>query len=110
VKSVVAIASAGAAIDQIAHTTLRKVVGHHALDQALSETDKINLDIRAIPGVATVDWGVEVTLAELRDIQLPDTMDRDGQAGRGRTEKAGQDHQCREGIHGRRAGAGLRRP
>ncbi len=47
VKSVVAIENVYAAIDQIAQTTLRKVVGQHTLDQTLSETDKINLDIRA---------------------------------------------------------------
>src|ERR1022692_4137695 len=45
VKSVVAIEDVNSAIDQIAQTTLRKVVGQHTLDQALSETDKINLDI-----------------------------------------------------------------
>ncbi|EWM12130.1 slipin family protein [Kutzneria sp. 744] len=76
VKSVVAIENVDAAIDQIAQTTLRKVVGQHTLDQTLSETDKINLDIRKILDVATLDWGVEVTLVELKDIQLPDTMKR----------------------------------
>ncbi|MCW2540033.1 MAG: band 7 protein [Frankiales bacterium] len=76
VKSVVAIENVRAAIDQIAQTTLRKVVGQHTLDQTLSETDKINLDIRAILDVTTVDWGVEVTLVELKDIQLPDSMTR----------------------------------
>jgi regulator of protease activity HflC (stomatin/prohibitin superfamily) len=76
VKSVVAIENVRAAIDQIAQTTLRKVVGQHTLDQTLSETDKINLDIRAILDVTTVDWGIEVTLVELKDIQLPDSMKR----------------------------------
>ena len=76
VKSVVAIENVNSAIDQIAQTTLRKVVGQHTLDQTLSETDKINLDIRKILDVATVAWGVEVTLVELKDIQLPDTMKR----------------------------------
>jgi len=76
VKSVVAIENVGAAIDQIAQTTLRKVVGQHSLDQTLSETDKINLDIRKILDVTTIDWGVEVTLVELKDIQLPDSMKR----------------------------------
>ncbi len=64
------------AIDEIAQTTLRKVVGQHTLDQTLSETDKINLDIRKILDVSTVEWGVEVTLVELKDIQLPDSMKR----------------------------------
>jgi len=76
VKSVVAIEDVNSAIDQIAQTTLRKVVGQHTLEQTLSETDKINLDIRKILDVATVAWGVEVTLVELKDIQLPDSMKR----------------------------------
>src|SRR5665647_2375109 len=69
VKSVVAIENVHAAIDQIAQTTLRKVVGQHTLDETLSETDRINLDIREILDVTTVEWGVEVTLVELKDIQ-----------------------------------------
>jgi regulator of protease activity HflC (stomatin/prohibitin superfamily) len=76
VKSVVAIENVRSAIDQIAQTTLRKVVGQHTLDETLSETDRINLDIREILDVTTVDWGVEVTLVELKDIQLPDSMKR----------------------------------
>ena len=76
VKSVVAIENVAAAIDQIAQTTLRKVVGQHTLDETLSETDRINLDIREILDVSTLDWGVEVTLVELKDIQLPDSMKR----------------------------------
>jgi regulator of protease activity HflC (stomatin/prohibitin superfamily) len=76
IKSVVAIENVHAAIDQIAQTTLRKVVGRHTLDETLSETDRINLDIRQILDVTTVDWGVEVTLVELKDIQLPDSMKR----------------------------------
>ncbi|MDQ2737250.1 MAG: slipin family protein [Actinomycetota bacterium] len=76
VKSVVAIENVYSAIDQIAQTTLRKVVGQHTLDETLSETDRINLDIRKILDVTTIDWGVEVTLVELKDIQLPDTMKR----------------------------------
>jgi regulator of protease activity HflC (stomatin/prohibitin superfamily) len=76
VKSVVAIENVRAAIDQIAQTTLRKVVGQHTLDETLSETDRINLDIREILDVTTVEWGVEVTLVELKDIQLPDSMKR----------------------------------
>ena len=76
VKSVLAIENVRAAIDQIAQTTLRKVVGQHSLDQTLSETDQINLDIRQILDVTTTEWGVEVTLVELKDIQLPDSMKR----------------------------------
>ncbi|MFI6400619.1 slipin family protein [Streptomyces sp. NPDC050548] len=76
VKSVIAVENVHAAINQIAQTTLRKVVGQHTLDETLSETDRINLDIRQILDVTTADWGVQVTLVELKDIQLPDTMKR----------------------------------
>ncbi|MEV7928216.1 MULTISPECIES: slipin family protein [unclassified Kitasatospora] len=76
VKSVVAIENVYSAIDQIAQTTLRKVVGQHTLDETLSETDTINLDIREILDVTTVEWGVQVTLVELKDIQLPESMKR----------------------------------
>ncbi|WP_444948060.1 slipin family protein [Micromonospora ureilytica] len=76
VKSVVAIENVEAAINQIAQTTLRKVVGQHTLDETLSETDRINLNIREILDVATEEWGVAVTLVELKDIQLPESMKR----------------------------------
>jgi regulator of protease activity HflC (stomatin/prohibitin superfamily) len=75
-KSVVAIENVRSAIDQIAQTTLRKVVGQHTLDETLAETDRINVNIREILDVATEDWGVVVTLVELKDIQLPDSMKR----------------------------------
>ena len=76
VKSVVAIENVAAAINQIAQTTLRKVVGRHSLDQTLSETERINSDIREILDALTLEWGVEVTLVELKDIQLPESMKR----------------------------------
>jgi len=76
VKSVIAIENVNAAINQIAQTTLRKVVGQHTLDEALSETDVINANIQKILDVATLEWGVEVNLVELKDIQLPDSMKR----------------------------------
>jgi regulator of protease activity HflC (stomatin/prohibitin superfamily) len=75
-KSVVAIENVAAAINQIAQTTLRKVVGQHTLDQTLAETDRINKSIREILDVQTEDWGVVVTLVELKDIQLPESMKR----------------------------------
>jgi regulator of protease activity HflC (stomatin/prohibitin superfamily) len=76
VRSVVAIENVNAAINQIAQTTLRAVVGRHTLDETLSETDKINGNIREILDVQTEDWGVKVTVVELKDIQLPESMQR----------------------------------
>lgn len=75
-KSIVRIEEVMPAIGQIAQTTLRKVVGQHSLDEALSETEQINADIRQILDSLTAEWGVEVIIVELKDIQLPDTMKR----------------------------------
>jgi regulator of protease activity HflC (stomatin/prohibitin superfamily) len=75
-KAVVIIENVNAAIDQIAQTTLRNVVGQHSLDEVLAQTEKINGSIRQILDTTTVEWGVEVTLVELKDIQLPDSMKR----------------------------------
>src|SRR5918999_2816805 len=76
IRSVVAIENVAAAIDQIAQTTLRAVVGRHTLDETLSETETINRNIREILDVQTEDWDIEVTVVELKDIQLPEGMKR----------------------------------
>jgi regulator of protease activity HflC (stomatin/prohibitin superfamily) len=76
VKSIIAIENVYSAIDQIAQTTLRKVIGQHTLDETLADADSLNSRIREILDVATLDWGVEVTLVELKDILLPETMKR----------------------------------
>src|SRR3954465_344575 len=76
IRSVVAIENAPAAISQIAQTTLRAVVGRHTLDETLAETETINQNIREILDVQTEEWGIQVTVVELRDIQLPDSMQR----------------------------------
>jgi regulator of protease activity HflC (stomatin/prohibitin superfamily) len=51
-------------------------VGRSTLDETLSETETINGAIREILDVATAEWGVVVTLVELKDIQLPESMKR----------------------------------
>ncbi|MFC9557975.1 SPFH domain-containing protein [Rhodococcus sp. NPDC056960] len=75
-KSVVVIENVDTAINQIAQTTLRNVVGQHSLDEVLAETSEVNAAIRQILDTTTLEWGVEVTLVELKDIQLPETMKR----------------------------------
>ncbi|HEY5190237.1 MAG TPA: slipin family protein [Solirubrobacteraceae bacterium] len=76
IRSIVAIENVEAAINQIAQTTLRAVVGRHTLDETLSETETINQNIREILDVQTEEWGIKVTVVELRDIQLPESMQR----------------------------------
>lgn len=75
-KAIVDIANVAAATYQIAQTTVRNVVGQSSLDEVLSETVKINEKIKTILDVATEKWGVYVSTVELKDIQLPDSMQR----------------------------------
>lgn len=76
VKAVVTIENVSTAINQIAQTTLRKVVGQHMLDEVLAETDSINASIPGILDQVTKEWGVKVSIVELKDIQLPEEMKR----------------------------------
>lgn len=76
VKSVVEIANVVSATYQIAQTTVRNVVGQSTLDDVLSETVKINEAIKAILDEATAKWGIYVSTVAVKDIQLPDSMQR----------------------------------
>ncbi len=74
VKSVVQIENVQSAIYQIAQTTVRNIVGQNSLDEVLSQTVKINDAIKAILDKTTEKWGVYVSMVELKDIQLPVSM------------------------------------
>lgn len=76
VKSIVEIENVVSATYQIAQTTVRNVVGQTTLDHVLSETTALNEKVKAILDVATEKWGIYVSNVELKDIQLPDTMQR----------------------------------
>jgi regulator of protease activity HflC (stomatin/prohibitin superfamily) len=75
-KSIVEIENVISATYQIAQTTVRNVVGQTTLDHVLSETASLNEKVKAILDTATEKWGVYVSNVELKDIQLPDTMQR----------------------------------
>lgn len=76
VKSVVEIENVVSATYQIAQTTVRNIVGQSSLDEVLSNTAKINEAIKGILDEVTEKWGISVNAVELKDIQLPDTMQR----------------------------------
>lgn len=76
VKSIVAIQDVYAAIDQIAQTSLRNIVGKFQLDEILSERATINAEITKILDTFTEVWGVVVNSVEIKDIELPDNMQR----------------------------------
>ena len=76
VKSVVEIQNVVSATYQIAQTTVRNIVGQSSLDEVLSETTAINDKIKTVLEAATEKWGIFVSTVEVKDIQLPDTMQR----------------------------------
>lgn len=64
------------AMSQLAQTTMRNVVGEVELDELLAGRDKISERIRSIVDEASDDWGIKVDNVELKDVILPDTMER----------------------------------
>lgn len=76
IKSIVEIENVVSATYQIAQTTVRNVVGQTTLDHVLSETTALNDKVKAILDQATEKWGIYVSNVELKDIQLPDSMQR----------------------------------
>ena len=75
-KSVVAVEDVHDAVNQISQTTVRNVVGQFMLDQLLSQTADINLQIKNVIDTHTEPWGAQVTAVEIKDIVLPDNMQR----------------------------------
>ena len=64
------------ATSQISQTTLRSVLGQHVLDELLSERDKINAILQQIIDEATAPWGVKVSIVEVKDVEIPASMQR----------------------------------
>ncbi|MCK9578666.1 slipin family protein [bacterium] len=75
-KSVIAIEDVFSAVNQISQTTVRNVVGQFNLDQLLSQTSEINNQIKTVIDSHTEPWGVQVTAVEIKDIFLPENMQR----------------------------------
>jgi regulator of protease activity HflC (stomatin/prohibitin superfamily) len=64
------------ATSQIAQTTLRSVLGQHQLDELLSEREKINAILQEIIDEATAPWGIKVSIVEVKDVEIPQGMQR----------------------------------
>jgi regulator of protease activity HflC (stomatin/prohibitin superfamily) len=75
-KAVIAIENVYNAINQISQTTVRNVVGRFSLDQLLSDTSSINEEIKDVIDRHTEPWGTQVTAVEIKDIVLPENMQR----------------------------------
>ena len=76
IKSIVAIEDVMSAINQIAQTSVRNIVGKFQLDEILSERESINAEIAKVLDLHTESWGVVVSVVEIKDIELPEGMQR----------------------------------
>ena len=75
-KAVIVIENVYNAINQISQTTVRNVVGRFSLDQLLSDTASINEQIKDVIDGHTEPWGTQVTAVEIKDITLPENLQR----------------------------------
>ena len=76
VLAVTAVANYYAATYQIALTSLRNIIGQHQLDEILRERDQISGILQQVVDKATDPWGIKVEMVEMKDVELPDGMQR----------------------------------
>lgn len=90
-RAVIQIEDYFAAVNQLAQTTLRSVLGQHELDEMLAERTKLNADIQKILDEHTDAWGIKIGMVEIKQIDLNDNMVRaiaqQAEAERGRRAK-----------------------
>src|SRR5438552_14887388 len=75
-KAILEVADFRSAVYQVALTSLRNIIGQHALDEVLKERDHINGQLRVIVDQATDPWGVQVEMVEMKDVEIPQAMQR----------------------------------
>ncbi len=75
-KSIIQVEDYRRATWQIAQTTLRNVIGQSELDEVLAHREKINNELQLIIDEQTEPWGIKVSLVEVKDVELPQTMQR----------------------------------
>ncbi|GAA2541605.1 slipin family protein [Mycolicibacterium diernhoferi] len=76
VKAILAVENYSVATSQIAQTTLRSLLGRADLDTLLAHREDLNQDLRNIIERQTSDWGVEVQIVEIKDVEIPESMQR----------------------------------
>ncbi|WP_343708587.1 slipin family protein [Mycobacterium sp.] len=75
-KAILAVENYAVATSQIAQTTLRSLLGRVDLDTLLAHREDLNSDLRAIIEKQTKPWGVEVRVVEIKDVEIPESMQR----------------------------------
>ena len=75
-KAILAVENYAVATSQIAQTTLRSLLGRADLDNLLAHREDLNSDLRTIIEKQTESWGVEVRVVEIKDVEIPESMQR----------------------------------
>jgi regulator of protease activity HflC (stomatin/prohibitin superfamily) len=75
-KAILAVENYAVATSQIAQTTLRSLLGRADLDTLLAHREDLNTDLRAVFEKQTESWGVEVRVVEIKDVEIPESMQR----------------------------------
>jgi len=75
-KSVIAVEDYGLAVHQVALTSLRNIIGQHLLDEVLKDRNTINQALPEIVDSATEAWGVKIEMVEMKDVEIPEAMQR----------------------------------
>ena len=76
IRAVVDVRDVDGAVIQVALTTLRNIIGRHSLDEVLKEQDHLAVAMRLAIDGATEPWGVKVTRVEMRNVEIPESMQR----------------------------------
>ena len=74
--AIIAVQNVRNAVIQVALTTLRNIIGRHTLDDVLKEQERLGADMRQTIDSATEPWGVKVTRVEMRNVEIPESMQR----------------------------------
>src|SRR5262245_38664805 len=75
-KAILEVAAFRDAVYQVALTSLRNIIGQHVLDEVLKERDQINAQLKTIVDQATDPWGVSIESVEMKDVEIPQSMQR----------------------------------
>lgn len=74
--AIIKVANFNQALYQLSVTALRNIIGQHQLDEVLKERQQINATLQQLVDVATESWGVEIEMVEIKDVEIPTSMQR----------------------------------
>ena len=76
IRSVIAVMDVDQSVIQVALTSLRNIIGRHTLDDVLKEQERLGVTMREAIDTATEPWGVKVSRVEMRNVEIPESMQR----------------------------------